>query len=42
MADVTWHSLGVSEGFLSAMGFVKQIIYTQILNTWRNVNFLFI
>jgi hypothetical protein len=23
IADVTWHSLGVDQGFLSAMGFVK-------------------
>lgn len=23
MADVTWHSLGISQGFLSAMGFAN-------------------
>ena len=23
MADVTWHSLGLDQGFLSAMGFVN-------------------
>jgi hypothetical protein len=36
IADVTWHSLGVDEGFLSAMGFVKFHINVGIINVRNN------